>query len=167
MYRKKQQDKINEIQSLVGSFRKAIDIAKANDEFRRLAPFYKFPDDCCEHVCDLLVQYLAENGIETHQVNGTCKYDESWHHVWLETNDKTIIDITEDQFIGKIRQLKTNPRPVHVGTPGEIQEIFSVNNYQQETTIFTDENEFTCFGGQPNARQKRLTDLYEIIYRYL
>ena len=43
-----------------------------------------FTNDCCGHTCDLLSQYLLEHGIETRQVNGTCRENSEWHHVWEE-----------------------------------------------------------------------------------
>lgn len=151
----------------INHFRNAIDIAKENDEFRKIYPFYKFPDDCCEHTCDLLGQYLLERGIETSQVNGSFKDGGIWHHVWLLTNDGLVIDITGDQFIGKISQLNENPKRVYVGEEGELQKLFCVNRCNNSNTNFMDKNEFTNFGGQPNARQKTLIEAYEIISQYL
>lgn len=148
-------------------FRNAINFAKENNEFRLIYPFYKFPDDCCGHTCDLLGQYLLEKGIKTHQVNGSFQYDESWHHVWLLTYDGIVIDITGDQFIGRISQLNEKPKAVYVGAEGELQKLFCLKRFDDINTNFTDENEFTDFGRQPNVRQKTLIKAYEIICRYL
>ncbi|WP_270524994.1 hypothetical protein [Longibaculum muris] len=151
----------------VRHFRDAIDIAKEEGEFRTIYPFINFPNDCCDHACDLLGQYLLERGIITHQVNCVSKYDESWHHVWLETSDEILIDITGDQFIGRISQLNENPKAVYVGEKGQIHKIFCKNKKIEPNTNFTDKNEFTSFNRQPNPRQKTLIQLYEIISRYL
>lgn len=148
-------------------FRNAIDIAIKNDEFREIYPFYNFPNDCCDFTCDLLGQYLLEKGIATHQVNGVSKFDESWHHVWLKTNDGVLIDITGDQFIGRISQLTENPEAVYVGKEAEIHNIFCRERRNASNTNFIDENEFTSFDKQPNPRQKTLIKLYDIISQYL
>ena len=148
-------------------FRNAIDTAKENDEFRLIYPFCRFPNDCCEHTCDLLGQYFLERGIITYQVNGTFKYDEFWHHVWLRTKDGIVIDITGDQFIGRISQLIKKPKAVYVGEEGEIQKLFCMNRHIEFNTNFTDEDKFTSFNKQPNSRQNTLIQIYEIICRYL
>ena len=148
-------------------FRDTIDIAKENGEFKTINPFFNFPIDCCDHTCDLLGQYLLERGIITHQVNCVSKYDESWHHVWLETNDGILIDITGDQFIGRISQLKETPKAVYVGEKGQIHNIFCMNREIESNTNFIDKNQFTTFNGVPNPRQKTLIQLYKIISKYL
>lgn len=155
-YRKKN------IEWLITQFRNAIDEAKNKDRFRNLYPFYKFPDDCCGHACDLLGQYLQEHGVMTSQMKGTCKYDENWHHVWLLTGNRMVIDITEDQFIGKL-VTEDQVEKVHIGSEGIVQRLFCMSRVSQENTIFTDSNKFNGFGGIPDAYQKRLIDLYEII----
>lgn len=151
----------------VRHFRDAIDTAKENGEFRTIYPFFNFPKDCCDHTCDLLGQYLLERGIITHQVNCVSKYDESWHHVWLETSDKIIIDITGDQFIGRISQLNEIPKAVYVSEEGEIHKIFCMNRKIESNTNFIDKNKFATFNGEPNPRQKTLIQLYKIISKYL
>ena len=148
-------------------FRNAIDIAKENGEFKNIYPFYDFPNDCCEHTCDLLGQYLLEREITTHQVNCVSKYDESRHHVWLETSNEILIDITGDQFTGKISQLNENPKALYVGEEGQIHKIFCMNRKIEPNTNFTDKNAFITFNREPNVRQKTLIQLYEIISRYL
>ena len=120
----------------VKHFRDAIDIAKENDEFRMIKPFSKFPKDCCDLTCDLLGQYLLERGIITYQVNCVSKYNKSWHHVWLETSDEILIDITGDQFIGRIKQLNEIPKAVYVGEKGQIHKIFCINKEIEQNTNF-------------------------------
>ena len=56
-------------------FRKAMDIAWEKGELRSITPFYQFPKECCDLTCDLLGQYLAENGFITHQINAAHKHD--------------------------------------------------------------------------------------------
>lgn len=151
----------------VKHFRDAINSAKENNEFKSIYPFCKFPYDCCDLTCDLLGQYLLERGINTHQINCVSKYDESWHHVWLETSDHILIDITGDQFIGKINQLNKNPKAVYVGEEGQIHKIFCINRQIESNTHFVNKSAFTNFNKQPNPRQKKLIQLYEIITQYL
>ena len=93
---------MKKIERIARQFRNALDAAWEDDMFRNLYPFNNFPNDCCGHTCDLLSQYLLEHGIETRQVNGTCRKDSQWHHVWLETENGIVIDITGDQFIGRL-----------------------------------------------------------------
>lgn len=142
--------------------RAAIDEAAVDSEFRRLYPFDRFPKDCCEHACDILSYMLSMAGIRTVQVNGTCASDESWHHVWLRTDNGRIIDITEDQFSGILVDAK-DAETVRVGEEGPVQRLFCVNRSEQPNTNFMDPGEFKGFGGMPNVRQKRLREIYDVI----
>lgn len=153
---------MEEIEKIARQFREAIDVARSADKFRGLYPFYKFPDDCCEHSCDLLGQYLLEHGIETTQVNGAYKHNRVRHHVWLTTEDRIVIDITADQFIDELVS-KDEVEEVHVGREGTIHKMFCCDRVFQNNTIFTDVDRYNGFGGCPDARQKRLIDLYKII----
>lgn len=59
----------------------------------------QFPFGCCGYTCDLFQRYLDEIGIATLYCSG--QYGYGWHaknHVWLETRDGTVIDITGDEF---------------------------------------------------------------------
>ena len=156
---------MNYIRELAIQFRKAIDSAQENDEFRR-PPFSHFPNDCCDFACDLLGAYLSEHNISTYQINGVCKFDHTWHHVWLVTHNNIVIDITEDQFIGKFAFVQ-NALKVHVGQEDQIQKIFSQNRVRECNTNFTNPNAYTDFDKQPNPRQKALINFYEIINQYL
>ncbi len=156
-----------EIFGNVMNFRKAIDKAKKDGKFKYLCPFNNFPKECCQHASDLLAQYLFEKGIKTTQENGVCKFDETWHHVWLLTEDFIVIDITGDQFIGIIPELKEKPKSVYIGEEGELQKLFCLNKVIQANTNFISKNEFTGFNKQPNLYQKRLIEIYEIICQYI
>lgn len=154
------------LERLVGDFRNAIDLAWEEDRFLRFLPFNRFPRECCEHASDLLCQYLLENGIKTRLVKGTCKEDRQWYHVWLETEDGVVIDITSDQFIGRL-VTEEEAGAVHVGGEGIVHRIFCVNRETEEQTIFTEPNKYTGFGGRPNPYQQRLIELDSIIREYL
>lgn len=152
------------IELLVKQFRMAIDTAFDKGEFRAHPPFSRFPNDCCDFACDLLGQFLLEHGIVTQQINGTHRNDPSWHHVWLITNDRSVIDITGDQFIGRIVSEK-DVSPVHVGLENKVHRFFCSNRVCEQNTNFTDAQQFTGFGGTPNRRQRDLIAIYEIICR--
>lgn len=157
---------MRKIKRLARNFRDAIDMAFDRHELTSYPPFSEFPRECCEHTCDLLAQYLSENNIETIQVNGVYRYDETRRHVWLLTKDGIVIDITGDQFANNLVSSQ-DVEIVHVGSEGTIHKLFSLERELQQNTIFNDENEYTGFGGRPNPRQQRLQDVYEIICRYL
>lgn len=78
---------MKKIERIVRQFRNALDTAWEDGMFRRLYPFNNFPNDCCGHTCDLLSQYLLEHGIETKQINGTCRSDNQWHHVYMSVEE--------------------------------------------------------------------------------
>ena len=146
--------------------RQALDTAYGKGELTRYWPFSKFPDDCCEHTCDILDYLLSEEGIKSVQINGACKIDSGRRHVWLKTENGVVIDITENQFIGELLDEK-DVEIVHVGIEGPAQKLFSKNRVEQPHTIFTNPREYTGFGGQPNPRQKRLIEVFAVIEKYL
>ena len=157
---------MNKMEILVRQFRLALDTAWEGGMFRKLYPFNNFSNDCCGHTCDLLSQYLLEHGIETKQVNGTYINDNQWHHVWLITENGIVIDITGDQFIGKL-VTEEEVDIVHVGEENAIHKLFCINRHEESVTNFTDPNEYMDFGGRPSAYQQRLIDVYEILNSYL
>ena len=84
------------IKKLVRDFRDAIDIAKNEGAFSGDFSFYKFPQGCCGDACDLIAQYLLDNGIKTWYVSGNHyptseTEEENWgnfqSHAWLTTDD--------------------------------------------------------------------------------
>lgn len=157
---------MKQLERLVRDFRNAIDSAWEEGRFLRLAPFNRFPRECCEHTSDLLCQYLLEHGIKTSLVNGVCKEDRNWHHVWLETEEGVVIDITSDQFIGRL-VTEEETKAVHVGGEGIVHRLFSVNRVIEDQTIFTELDKYTGFGGCPNPYKQRLIELDRIIREYL
>lgn len=131
--------------------RRALDMAYSKGELSRYWPFSKFLDDCCEHTCDILAYLLSKENIKTVQNNGTCRIDPTWHHVWLKTEKGVVIDITENQFAGKLLD-ENDVEIVRVGMEGAAQKMFSQNRAEKPNTIFTDPSEYTGFGGRPNPR---------------
>lgn len=121
---------------LVKQFREALDKAYNSGKFKKL-PFSRFPNDCCSHVSDLLYWYLLKNNVGKTIINGTNIYDSFWHHVWLETESKIIIDITCDQFNGR-KEFSDFIWPIYVGTGNIVHEIFPITsklNLQQFSGI--------------------------------
>lgn len=73
-----------------------------------------------------------------------------------------IIDITADRFIGELLS-EDKVEAVHVGREGIIHKMFCCDRVSQNNTILTEVDRYNGFGGSPDARQKRLIDLYKII----
>lgn len=142
--------------------RKAIEDAAERREFRGLYPFDQFPNDCCEHTCDVLAYLLSLAGVETVQIKGTYIKDETQHHVWLQTEAGVIIDITEDQFAGTIADYN-EVVTVRVGDEGPVQRAFCMNRTVQENTGFMNPSEYMGFNKAPSVRQKRQKEIYQVI----
>lgn len=149
---------------LVSQFRTAIEEAVEAGDLT-IYPFRRFPNDCCDMTCDLLAQYLKEHNIDTIQINGVCKWDSQWHHVWLRTTDGTVIDITADQFAGK-QGMPNYIDSVYVGDEGDIQKIFCNERAVEENTEFIGVDLADTLG-VPNKRKNDLFSAYEIICEYL
>lgn len=155
------------IKQLAEQFRKAMDIASRKDCFKRIPCFSNFPDDCCDMTCDLLGCFLAENQIETYQINGRHFYDNQRRHSWLVTENGIIIDITGDQFNDK-GLFDEHIEPVYVNKVESIvHKSFCVDKKIEENTAFTDESCFSGFEKMPNYRQKNLIELYDKINMFL
>lgn len=158
---------MDKLYELSKKFRRAIDSAKSNREFTVRSCLFTFPNECCDITCDLLGEYLFENGIDTYQINAQSKYDYQRRHVWLVTkNEGVVIDITGDQFVGK-KQFPNNIESVYVGEENEIHQNFSLDRKTEPNTIFTNPSFYNGFGGTPDFRQQRLIDVYKIIKRYI
>ena len=147
------------IMKLACEVRNALDLAKANHELLRQPVFCQFPYGCCDLACDLLGQYLLENGIRTEQMNGACKYEPKWRHVWLVTADDTVIDITGDQ----IRAYGVIGEPVHVGGESEVQALFSLDRKQENNFRFITSPDFDGYIDEYNIRVRNLSEVYRIV----
>lgn len=149
--------------SIAEHFRNAIDAAVSNGE-SGMYPFYKFPDDCCDMTCDLLSQNFLEYGIQTVHVNGIHRNDFHWHHVWIQTMDGIIVDITGDQFNTR-PNMPNDILAVHVGEEGIIHIIFCKNR-QFEALMEFAESIYDSLE-IPNKRKQDLLNAYTIIKQYL
>ena len=154
------------IEVLAKRFRKAIDTAWEKGELRNITPFDQFPKECCDLTCDLLGQYLAENGYITHQINAAHKRDWQRRHVWLVDEYGIVIDITGDQFAGKLLP-EEDVDMVYIGQEGPVQEMFCKDRMPEGNTNFTDPNQFDPLTRRPNKRQQTLIDVNRIVRLYL
>ena len=100
-----------DIYKIALAFRAAIEDSIRAGENREMM---SFPKGCCSYASDLLQRYLFEqHGLFTWYMSGT--YDYGWDqesHAWLEMPNRTVIDITGDQY--KYKELKFT-EPIYVG----------------------------------------------------
>lgn len=147
-----------ELKTLVFNFRKAIDVAKMNDEPEGF--FRKFPVGQCGHTSDMLAQYLIDSGIGPITcVNGTYygnNWNDKWSHSWLVV-DGLIIDITGDQFKYQRRPLK-NETPIFIGPMTKYYRLFETRPGE----------EYEHLGLDPKwSNYHKLKDWYKTILKYL
>ena len=152
---------ISEIRQLASWFRSAADDAFKQGEFDRNYPFDRFPNECCDDMCDLFGQFLYERNISVFKVHGIYRYDNWEHkypHVWLQLEDKTVIDLTGDQYRNNPVMLNYS-NPCFVGEANELHRLFEedvqiypyygIDNYTDENT------------------RRRLWGLYDIILNFM
>ena len=154
------------ILQLATRFRIAIENACENDEFNKYYPFNKFPYDCCDMTCELLAEFFHEHNIHTILVNGKHIDCQTWHHIWLQTDNNIVIDITCDQFNGE-NGFSDNFPKVHVGNKLQVHDKFSFQINNEERMFFNDNSTFSGFQGISNKREKDLQIMYKIIKKYL
>jgi hypothetical protein len=147
------------IYSLVTEFRRAIECAKNEGEFKESQILNRFPNGCCGIVSSLLAKYLFENGIYSSEISGTYRSmnsEEIQSHMWLILEDNTIIDITGDQF-------KNNPtflcysKKVYVGLMDQFHELF------EDTRVYP-YDDFTEGADKINIQNMKF---YKIILGYI
>jgi hypothetical protein len=150
---------MSELYELVFSFRKAIEEAVSDGRFEHKNRMSGFPRGCCDDACDLLGMYLSENGIDTMQVFGTFRDAIPEHiqnHAWLLMSDKTIIDITGDQFSDR-RELLYYDTPVYVGREDALHRKFKDRRYHENFD----------FGRPESSGQILFMAMYKTILEYL
>lgn len=149
---------MTKLESLVFTFRKAIETAKANDEPSLF--FRKFPAGQCGHTSDMLAQFLIDNEIgPVRYVNGTYYGEDGsvmQSHAWLVV-ENLIIDITADQFRYHAAPL-TNGAPVYIGPMNEYYQLF-------DTTYGSDYEHFGL--DQEWTNYHELKTCYKIIISYM
>jgi len=153
---------LKDIKYLATRFRVAIDKALAMGEFDKDFSFNRFPHGCCGDASYLLAQYLLDNSIKTNYVCGNYYYNDptrnAQSHAWLWTDDKTIIDITGDQFKSDSTFLKYCVS-VYVGPEDEFHRLFEVNDRDVHENMGLEALGSIC--------QPRLSRLYRKIVRYI
>lgn len=120
------------IHQLAQEFRNAFEVAK-----KRInrSPYYAFPRGCCGVASELLSQYLLENGIRNIEIcDGDYYYDydeNKYPHTWILIDGKVIVDITANQFIGKVG-FERFPviDPCYVGYSNDFYDLFEPRNVQ-------------------------------------
>lgn len=119
------------VKDLASKYRLAIEKALIIGDLNNDFSFCHFPRGCCGDTNDLLAQYLLVNGIKTYYVCGKYYYKHPTGnvqtHAWLWTEDKTIIDITGDQFKNNFTFLNFNI-PVYVGPMDSFHKLFTVED---------------------------------------
>lgn len=115
------------LKKIAEQFRLAIEDAQIAGELKGNMRY--FPKGACSYTCDLLQRYFHDQGIETLCFYGIAGYGESGEsHVWLETKDGIIIDITGDQYKNKTGKLYNND-PVYVGPKTSFYGLFKQNGF--------------------------------------
>lgn len=148
---------LDQIKDMADSFRRGIE--KSLGELRAVdLKFYKFPIGCCGDASELLANYFLINGIQSTYCFGT-KYGEDDYdkqsHAWLELENGLIVDITTDQFKGKIDYPQEYAIPCYVGIMTPLHNLFEVRN--------SDCKPFYGFEDYYDTETERLNCLYEII----
>lgn len=83
-----------------------------------------FPQACCGDTSNLLAAYLGDHGFcDFTYVMGYFKKPDGHSHAWLEGHG-LVIDITGDQFMGKVSDV---PQPVFVSTNRTWHDKYFVN----------------------------------------
>ena len=153
---------MSNLKLLATHFRAAIDKALSVGEFDKDLSFRQFPRACCGDTSDLLAQYLLDNGIKTYYVCGNYYFDDvtmnAQSHAWLWTADKTIIDITGDQFKYDSTFLNYDI-PVYVGREDKFHKLYEVRAMNVRECLGISELGSMC--------QPRLRFLYQIIRRHI
>lgn len=147
------------LKNIAENFRLAIEEAQKAGELKGNMKF--FPNGSCSYTCDLLQRYLHEQGIETFCFYGQASYGECVEsHVWLETEDGIIIDITGDQYKSRIGKFY-NSISVYVGSMTPFYRLF-----EQEGSITPYcEPDFDTFG--KTQLQLNADYNYEIILKHM
>ena len=153
---------LKNIKYLVTRYRSAIDKAMSMGEFDNDFSFNHFPCGCCGDASDLLAQYLLDNGIKTYYVCGNYYSDDPTNgtqsHAWLLTLNKTIIDITGDQFRDSSTFLNYD-KSVYIGPEDEFHRLFEVEGRDVHENMGLEALGDICF--------PRLSRLYVKIGQYI
>ena len=112
---------IEELYNEASHFRKAIETAKDEGEFKpkpyKAERMNGFPIDCCDDTSDLFAHYLfSKFKLVTERVDGSYYNNElncTCYHSWLLVNN-LIVDLTGDQFDSS-SSLKIKAPKVYVG----------------------------------------------------
>lgn len=150
-----------------------MDAAQRAGLFNDVIRFHNFPRGSCGDTCYLLAEFLLQHDIQTEYVWGSA-YSQS--HAWLVvadsiavennktglgvrhslSNDRTIIDITGDQFRSKAKFLNYSC-PVYIGEMDTFHRLFSIHDIHECRGLSDERIVCDC----------RLRMLYEKIHEYI
>lgn len=137
------------------SFREAINKAIDNGEFKGCL-LKDFPRGCCAVASDLLQRFLLDRKIKTYCIFGEFGYGPKGEsHVWLQTENGIVIDITGDQYAFN-KQLEFSSQ-VYVGPLEDgFHNLFNI----------TDSIEYTP-NNDPFIKKTKNEIAYETVLKYI
>jgi len=147
-----------ELENYARTVRKAIELAVKKGEIIEMK---LFPCGCCGFASDILQRFLYEKGIETLSLSGKIidSPEKSRSHIWLETKEGIVIDITGDQF--KYDTICPFDKPVYVGERNDsFHDKFETDKgycYSLESNLFA--NPFDI-----NTKEEKR---YETVMKYI
>ena len=127
---------------LLCKFRDALEFVSNNRLYGRLNIFEYFPNGCCCYTSDLLATFLVDSGVSKERIQivdgQTKKFD--YTHCWLVIDEVLCIDITADQFNGKLYFKKYEPIPKCVITQINtyFYELFDITKTQFRKNVGVD-----------------------------
>ena len=151
---------MEDILQMAAEFRTAILKAKINREFSGDGFIELFPRGNCGIVCDLLGRYLLERAnVRSWYTLGEIGFES---HVWLTLENRSIVDITGDQYSNRTGMLHYD-LPVYVGKIDAFHKQFRLNG---EPLEITPDDWTPDFVGETGIqRKKRIA--YEKIVKYI
>ena len=101
------------LEAIAFEFRKALEFVVDERQYGQLTIFRYFPMGCCQYTSDLLAEYMMSKGIPEEcirMVECETMY-EGYTHCWLLIDNTYYVDISADQFNGKVYFEKYEPIP--------------------------------------------------------
>ena len=117
-----------DIENVAIRFRAAIEEAILTEDFSSDVNMLSFPRGCCGYASDMLQKLLFDQGITTWYISGQYSYGwDAESHVWLETDDGIVIDITGDEYCDREPPIK-NCTKVYVGPRDDFHNLFRLDS---------------------------------------
>ena len=120
---------ITRVNSLATAMHNALVECARNGLTATLYNLRRFPVECCDHACRLLIIFLSENGVSNiQQISGSRPDDPNGSHLWLVVDGVTV-DITAYQFSNTLEKVivtrqsewhsQLRQKPSDIGLPNE------------------------------------------------